>query len=143
MPNDPLPDGFGRCLTYAIYHSPLGLIEELLQLGADPRGDDGDGYPPLHAALSTARKVAGQVRRDDWHKIIALLLRHGADPNQRGLNDFTPLHRAVAQENPLAISLLLEAGADPGLATRIDDCETPGQMAERLGHKEMVALLKG
>ena len=32
-----------------------------------------------------------------------------------------------------AIELLLEAGADPRLRTRIDDYETPRAMAEQIG----------
>jgi uncharacterized protein len=70
-----------------------------------------------------------------------LLLSFGADPNQRGINDYTALHMAVAQRNTTAVQLLLEAGADPGLRTRIDDCETPREMAERAGLQSIAQLL--
>ena len=64
VPNGPLPMTIGRCLEYAIYHSPLPFLRTLL-----------------------------------------------------------------------------EAGADPGLRTRIDDCETPREMAENAGLREIAGLL--
>ena len=48
---------------------------------------------------------------------------------------------AVSERNLPAVELLLEAGADPRLRTRIDDCETPREMAEQLGDQEMARLL--
>jgi ankyrin repeat protein len=59
-----------------------------------------------------------------------LLLAFGADPNQRGINDYTPLHMAVAERNTVAVQTLLDGGANPELRTRIDECETPLEMAE-------------
>ena len=40
-----------------------------------------------------------------------------------------------------ALEVLLEAGADSRLLTRIDDYETPGEMAERAGLVEITTLL--
>ena len=48
---------------------------------------------------------------------------------------------AVAERNLAAVELLLEAGADPRLHTRIDDCETPRQIAEKAGLREIARLL--
>jgi hypothetical protein len=70
-----------------------------------------------------------------------LLLAFGADPDQRGINDYTALHMAVAARNALAVQILLDAGADPGLRTRIDDCETAGEMAAAAGLPEIAATL--
>jgi len=83
----------------------------------------------------------GTRRRADVDDIIRLLLSHGADPNQRGLNDYTPLHMAVAERQPVAIRMLLDAGADPDLRTRIDDCETPLEIAEAAGLSAIAQLL--
>lgn len=141
VPNGQIPDGIGSPLIYAIYHSPLPFIRRLLEIGADPNLPVSDGFPPLVAALHHAQDVEGTVKRTDVHEILPLLLRFGADPNQRGINDCTPLHIAVGAQDHLAIQLLLEAGADPELPTRIDDCETPCQMAQRAGLGEIEAML--
>ena len=53
--NVPYSDAFGDCLEYAIYHSPLSLIQQLLELGADPNYPDHAGFPALIAVLTTAR----------------------------------------------------------------------------------------
>src|SRR5687768_5551699 len=137
-----MPIGIGSCLVYAIYHSPRAFIRTLLELGADPNAPADDGFPPLIAALGTAREVAGATRRTDVDDLIRLLLAFGADPNQRGINDYTPLHMAVAENNPAAVRLLLDGGADPQLRTRIDNYETPLEMADSLGFAEIAAMLR-
>ena len=123
VPNGPMPLAIGPCLEYAIYHSPLSFIRNLLEIGADPNPTDHAGFPPLIGALSCGRPHPGALGRPDVADIIKLLLSFGADPNQRGLNDYTPLHMAVGEENLPAIELLIDAGADPRLRTRIDNCE--------------------
>ncbi|HLK49588.1 MAG TPA: ankyrin repeat domain-containing protein [Bryobacteraceae bacterium] len=129
VPNGRMPVTIGTCLVYAIYHSPLSFIRTLLEIGADPNAPVDDGFPPLIAALSCARDQPGATKRSDVDEILRLLLRSGADPNQRGTNDYTPLHMAVSERQALAVQILLDAGADPELRTRIDDCETPLEMA--------------
>jgi len=140
VPNGRMPDTIGPCLVYAIYHSPLAFIRTLLEIGADPNAPVDDGFPPLIAALSCGRDVPGANRRTDVDEVIRLLLKFGTDPNQRGINDYTPLHVAVGERNLLAIQLLLDAGADPALRTRIDECETPIEMAEAAGLTDAVAI---
>jgi hypothetical protein len=141
VPNGRMPDAIGSCLVYAIYHSPLAFIRTLLEVGADPKPPVDAGFPPLIAALSCTRAAPGAVARSDVDGILRLLLSFGADPNQRGNNDYTPLHTAVAENNSLAIQILLDGGADPELRTRIDECETPREMAEAAGLADIAAML--
>lgn len=141
VPNGPMPLTIGPCLTYAVYHSPLQFIRTLLEIGADPNASEGDGFPPLIAALSCSHARPGSPGRQDVIPILQLLLEFRTDPNQRGLNDYTPLHMAVGERNLAAVEVLLQAGADPGLRTRIDDCETPLEMAERAGLPAIVTRL--
>ena len=142
VPNGPMPLTIGSCLVYAIYHSPIAFIRTLLEIGANPNAPVDDGFPPLIAALSCAREVPGAIRRTDVDDILRLLLAAGADPNQRGTNDYTPLHMAVAQRSLSAVQTLLDGGADPDLRTRIDECETPLEMAESAGLADIAATLK-
>jgi hypothetical protein len=141
VPNGRISDTIGSCLVYAIYHSPLPFIRTLLEIGADANAPADLGFPPLIAALSCARDVPGAPRRTDVDDIIRLLLSFGADPNQRGINDYTALHMAVTVASPLAVHLLLDAGADPELRTRIDECETPLEMATSAGVSDIAAVL--
>ena len=141
VPNGPMPLTIGPCLGYAIYHSPLAFIRTLLEAGADPNPEALDGFPPLIAALSCSRSQPGSPGRSDVADIITLLLSFGADPNQRGINDYTALHMAVAECNEAAVKILLDAGADAALRTRIDDCETPLEIAEAAGLPEIARLL--
>jgi hypothetical protein len=142
IPNGVMPDTVGPCLVYAIYHSPLAFIRTLLDIGADPNAPVDDGFPPLIAALSTIQRAPGSTPRDDVHDVLRLLLKRGTDPNQRGINDYTPLHMAVAVRDAGAVQILLDHGADPDLRTRIDDYDTPLEMARAAGLTEMASLLE-
>lgn len=144
--DDRLPDLFadlsiGACLPYAIYHSPLRFLAELLDAGADPNFDEGHGFPPLIAVMSAATTAPGHPARPDAHQMLSLLLARGANPDQRGINDYTALHWAAGAGDFQAIELLLAAGANPALRTRIDECETPGEVAGRAGHPVAAARL--
>ena len=143
IPNGPMPLSVGPCLEYAVYHSPIAFIRTLLEIGADPNLDDHSGFPPLIAALSCHQTAPGHDRRHDVAEMLALLLSFGADPNQRGINDYTPLHMAASVNHLEAVRILLEAGADPRLRTRIDDYETARELAEKAGHTELAAILVG
>jgi hypothetical protein len=138
VPNGDLHEAIGSCLVHAIYLSPLAFIRTLLEIGADPNRPVDDGFPPLIAALTCTRAVPGSTPRTDVNEIVRLLLEHGVDPNQRGINDYTALHMAVAEGNALAVQILLDAGADPEIRTRIDDCERPLEMA-RAAHLPIIA----
>ena len=46
IPNGPMPRSVGPCLEYAIYHSPIAFIRQLLEIGADPNLDDQSAFHP-------------------------------------------------------------------------------------------------
>ena len=142
IPNGPMPLTIGSCLVHAIYRSPLAFIRTLLEIGANPNAPADDGFPPLIATLSCLRDQPGATPRTDVDEILRLLLQFHADPNQRGINDYTALHIAVAERDPLAVQILLDHGADPELRTRIDDCETPLEMARAAGLTDIAAILE-
>jgi len=130
----PFELGLGHPLEYAIYWSPLDFISKLLIEGANPNYEEHAGFPSLIAALSTERK--------DRPQLLALLLERGADPNGRGVNDWTPLHYAMVVRDTEVVGLLLAAGADPALKTRIDNHESALEMAEAAGFDAGAALLR-
>jgi ankyrin repeat protein len=130
----PFELGLGHPLEHAIYWSPYELVERLLGAGSSANYADDNGFPSLFAALS--------CDRPDRQGLIALLLAHGADPDQRGINDWTALHYAVCRRDAAALELLLSAGADPALRTRIDDCDTPLEAARRGGFEAGIRLLE-
>ena len=137
------PDvAIGMPLVYAIYHSPLSLVRELLDAGGDPNSDSGDGFPPLIAALTCATPTPGATVRHDLPELVELLCRRGADVGQRGFNDYTALHLAAAQGDLAMVELLLQHGADPNQITRIDDMETPLELAERAGNRDVANRLR-
>ena len=142
FPNVVAHPAIGLCLTYAIYHSPLAFVEALLKAGADPKGEAGDGFPPLIAALTTAVPTAGATVRKDVHELLSMLLDAGADVAERGVNDVTPLHMAASQGDLVAVNILLAHGADPNATTRIDDMVTPLEMAIAAGHRGVVNRLR-
>ena len=126
--------GLAHPLEYAIYWSPVRFVAELIEAGSNPNYADSAGFPSLIAALSTDR--------GDRLNIVKLLIDRGADLGQRGVNDWTPLHYAASTGDVDAVRLLLSAGADPALRTRIDDCATPLGEAERAGAAGAAALLR-
>ena len=142
FPNVVAHTAVGRCLTYAIYHGPLALVRALLDAGADPKGHDGDGFPPLIAALTTAVSRPGAAARPDAHELVTLLLTRGADIGERGVNDYTPLHVAADNGDLAAVDILLAAGADPNAITRIDHLETPLEIAVHAGHQAVADRLR-
>ncbi|MGX5828761.1 ankyrin repeat domain-containing protein [Mesorhizobium sp. 43Arga] len=130
----PFELGLGHPLEYAIYWSSVGFISTLLDAGSDPNYQDHGGFPAIIAALSTDRA--------DRLEIVQMLIEAGADPDMRGVNDWTPLHYSVVIRSAEAIRLFLAAGAEPTLATRIDDYRTPIEEADIAGFEAGASLLR-
>jgi uncharacterized protein len=129
-------------LSIALGSADLDTIRRLLDAGADPNfGGADDGFPSLIDVLHHRCRDAPELPRwDDCHEVLRALIDAGADVNVRGLNDWTALHFAAAADDPVAVKMLLEAGADPEARTRIDDYETPIDVA-RNGSPNALATL--
>ena len=142
IPNGRMADTIGPCLVYAIYHSPLPFIRTLLEIGADPNAPVDDGFPPLVAALCCGRKRQGRSgARMSPRSPPAALVRHGPESTRHQRLHGAPHGRRRRQRRGGA-RILLDGGADPQLRTRIDDYETPLDMAESAGLKDIAAMLR-
>jgi ankyrin repeat protein len=107
--------------TQILLENNTQIVRMLLQAGATVTVRDGEGYTPLHYAVSK-----GNLEE------VQLLLAAGADVNALNYkNHKTPLHEAI-NENPNAeeiLSLLIEAGGS--LSEKTTEGETPLQLAEK------------
>jgi len=129
-------------LSRALGCAPLEAIRKLLADGADPnfRPQD-DGFPSLIDVIHHRRSDRPELRKfDDAHELLRMLIAAGADVEARGLNDGTALHFACWYDDAEAVRILLDAGADPQARTRIDDLETPAEIAEANGGNALRAL---
>jgi hypothetical protein len=142
FPNGPGPLWMGHPLVYAIYHSPVRFIRELLELDANPNVEVDDGFPPIIAAVSSARGVSGHPGRPDVAEILTLLFQFGAHPDQRGINDWTALCWAAGDGNDQIVDLLLAHGSDPRLRSGVDERENAIEAAERARHFDIAARLR-
>ncbi|KAK4675431.1 hypothetical protein QC764_504180 [Podospora pseudoanserina] len=85
----------------------MGIIQLLLEKGADPNGADDDGDISLISC-----SVFQQV------EVTQLLLKHGAQVDVANNDGKKAIHAAATECDPRMIRLLLEAGADPNITTK-------------------------
>jgi ankyrin repeat protein len=121
-------------LTIAILHGHSGVVDLLIEKGADIRARNGGGFTGLHAAayvgdVRTATKLLRQganiddqenkagvtplsVSAEEGHVGVArVLIEHGANLEAGERNGFTPLSRALWRDQSEVVSLLQQAGA--------------------------------
>jgi uncharacterized protein len=113
-------DGF-TALHLAIFGRQEEATHVLLEHGADPNAlatNENVRVPPLGTA-AFVRSVP----------LARLLLDSGAEVNGRGDGGFTALHSAAQNGDEELARLLLERGADPGLAA--DDGRRPADLGLR------------
>lgn len=90
------------------------------------------------SAAASAGPLTDAVKRRDADEVRALLADK-VDVNAREGDGATALHWAVSQEDTALVSLLLGAGATPGLANDLG--VTPLHLASALGHADLVTRL--
>ena len=108
-------------------HTEIGRM--LLDHGADTRATNGIGVSPLLMAAF----------RNDVRMMLALINK-GADVNHRfSVTGWSPLHAASACNNPVAIAILVHAGAN--VNARDNDGDTPLIAACSMEHIDCVHQL--
>ncbi len=120
-------------LCVAALNGEMGIVEILLENGADVDFMDDIGWTALNWAISYT--LASIVRRTEAVKI---LLRAGADVNI-DMKESRVLNSAVCMGDAEIVKILLEAGADINF---VDGCfKTALMRAARGGDKEIVEIL--
>ncbi|CAL4887802.1 unnamed protein product [Urochloa decumbens] len=128
------PDKSGDTpLVNAVRGGTVGVVQYLLEHGANPDKADGKGCTPLHFAAEgghceivkallskganvdsfcdagTPLHMAAFCENDD---VIKILLDHHADCNKAFNDGYTPLYMALIAGSLKCVKLLIEAGAD-------------------------------
>lgn len=116
-------------LHFAAGYNRVGVVDFLLQHGADVHAKDKGGLVPLHNACSYGH-----------YEVTELLVKHGASVNVADLWKFTPLHEASAKGKYEIVKLLLKHGADPNKKNR--DGHTPLDLVKE-GDQDVADLLRG
>ena len=105
-------------------------VVEILQEGVDVN----TSFPIMGTNALMVAAAQGHV------DAVKALLDAGADVNAADLTGWTALHAAAYKGDKHIISLLLERGAIPPAPTWY--LQSPSDMAEKLGHQDIVPLLK-
>ena len=106
-------------LVKACENGNEGAISVLLNAGADPNIANDDGDTPLHYGVQRYWWLRFSYLSSD---VLHTIIDHGGDVNATNKNKETALVKACENENEGAISVLLNAGADPNIAN--DDGDT-------------------
>jgi len=116
-------------LMIATVKGYVDIAQLLLEHGARPNRPDTYSWTPLMRAVYERRLP-----------MVRLLAGHpGTEVNQRGENGVTALHLAVAKGGAAIARLLLERGADPGIAD--DSGRTAVDFARKNNNSELVRLM--
>ncbi|KAK4641820.1 hypothetical protein QC761_504180 [Podospora bellae-mahoneyi] len=107
----------------------MGIIQLLLEKGADPNGADDDGDTSLISC-----SVFQQV------EVTQLLLKHGAQVDVANNDGKKAIHAAAAECDPRMIRLLLDHGANP--AQKEIDGWKALHMAAQMDKKETLEVVK-
>lgn len=116
-------------LHWSCIRAHWDVAKYLIEQGADPNIQGGDGGTPLNWA----------VHHDDV-EIIKLMIAKGAKLNIQNQWGMTELHTAIWRGNIHVVDYLLEQGSDPMIKTK--EGWTAMHYAFRSGHDNIIELLK-
>jgi ankyrin repeat protein len=135
-----------------------GLTRLLLTRGADPNlggevayhAAEGFDDAAMQAVVLSSRLADSGLttmlhRKLDWTHLEGArwLLEHGADPNAPSAWGDRALHHSLGRDNALPlIELLLDFGADPGLAAPRWEDRTAVAVAARTGRADVLGLFR-
>jgi len=92
-----------NAILHNVQNSRLGIIELLLERGADTSGRNAAGETPLHVAL---RGRGGPTRN-----VVELLVKRGADLNAENKKGETPMALAKKSGDASLVKFLISSGA--------------------------------
>jgi len=123
----------GRTLIHnAAGAGDVETVKFLLDVGADPRAEDGGGHTPLYSAANECRTGGAEI--------VRILVDAGADVNASGgVQRCTPLHMAARRGNVSIARALLDCGANIAAQDRHGD--TPLRRALNCKKPEVAELL--
>lgn len=119
----------GTALLIASEGGQVGVMELLINAGANARVQDKQGDSPLMGAVRIGSLDA-----------VKLLLKHGADPDQRDKAGRTALVWAARTGRVDVVRVLLDAGAE--IDATDNSGQTPLTAAIAKGHRSVVAILR-
>jgi ankyrin repeat protein len=108
------------------YAACRGVVEALVELGADVNARDWHNNTPLHDAVS-----------DNRPSVVEALLERGADPNIQNGNGDTPLHIAARLGYTRCVEALLKYGARKDIKN--NEGKTPADLAWRKSVYKMLS----
>jgi ankyrin repeat protein len=122
----------GCALSAAAYHGYEGIVQDLLDAGATPNGDE-YGY---HGSAMATAAYKGHI------SVMKLLIKAGADLDWTGYDgQGSALYAAVSTGNTEIVKILLDAGADPNAFEGFSGVLYAVDVAALRGDLEQVSLL--
>jgi len=150
-------------LPWALRYDDADTVQRLLDNGANPRSEDGDGRTPLNVAAALGHVEVARVLLEagvninkldqnslsplinaafkGHERMVRFLLDHGAEVNQLTTSGSTALHSAVRGGASLAtIQLLLDRGADACIKDK--NGQLAADVGENVADKKVLEILR-